>query len=373
MNPLSTAAATAAGWALSPLTRRLVGASRPRRPLELTGGDGWVETDATALTVAEGEYALWYGEDYATKSLVGEILSEDGTKVRRRVRGAAVPTGAFRALWTGHLQAAPEELDPAVEEVSITTADGETLSAWKFPPSSPTAAWAVHVQGIRTSRLVTLRSVEAARRAGLGSLVVTYRGAGDGPPQSASTLGQREWRDLADAVRWVRAAGAEHVTVVGWSMGAGVTLEMARQEPDLVDSLVLICPATNWARIVQHGVRRAKLPGFVTGWVTWALSSPAASRQAGLLEPLDFTRLNWALPGALTVPTLVVHSQGDDEIPGVLSREFAEAHPTLVTLVETKPAPHGWEANVDPDTFYQAVTERLEESRLRRRSTPTSA
>lgn len=373
MNPLSTAAASAAGWALSPLTRRLVGASRPRRPLSLTGGDGWVETAATPLTIAEGEYALWHGDDYATKSLIGEILFNDGSTVRRRVHGAAVPTGSFQALWTGHLQATPQELDPAMEEVSIATADGETLSAWKFPSTSPTTAWAVHVQGIRTSRLVTLRSVEAARRAGLASLVVTYRGAGDGPPQQASTLGQREWRDLADAVRWVRAAGADHVTIVGWSMGAGVSLEMARQEPALVDDLVLICPATNWTRIVQHGVRKAKLPGFFTRWVTWALSSPVASRQAGLLEPLDFARLNWSLAGALTVPTLVVHSQGDDEIPGVLSREFAEAHPTLVTLVETNPAPHGWEANVDPDTFYRSVTERLEQARLRSRSTSTTA
>lgn len=369
MNPLTTAAASSAGWALSPLTRKLVRASRPRRSLTLTGGDGWVETAATALTVADGEYALWHGRDYTTKSIVGEVLSDDGTKVRRRIHGAEVPTGSFRALWTGHLQATPQELEPAVEEVSITTCDGQTLPAWKFPPSSPTTAWAVHVQGIRTSRLVTLRSVEAARRAGLASLVVTFRGAGDGPPQPASTLGQREWRDVADAVRWVREAGAEHVTVVGWSMGAGISLELARQEPALVESLVLLCPATNWLKIVRHGVRRAKLPGFIAGWVIWALSSPVASRYAGLLEPLDFARLDWTTPGALTIPTLVLHSEGDDEIPGSLSREFAAAHPSLVTLVETKPAPHGWEANVDPDAFYRSVTERLEESRRHSRST----
>src|SRR5690606_28713314 len=110
------------------------------------------------------------------------------------------------------------------------------------------------------SRLVTLRSVEVAERAGLTSLVVTYRGAGDGPVAQVSYLGQREWSDLADAIAFARLHGASKVFVVAWSMGAGVALELLRREPEAFERLVLVAPATNWSHIVRHGIERAGLP-----------------------------------------------------------------------------------------------------------------
>ena len=189
--------------------------------------------------------------------------------------------------------------------------------------------------------------------------MITYRGSGDGPPASASTLGQAEWSDLADAIAYARSHGAAAVYVVAWSMGAGLALELLRHDPDAFDRLALIAPATNWRRIIRHGVKNAGLPVFFAPVVTWALGSRLASRLIGMPAPLDFDRLEWGRGVAMSIPTLVVHSAGDEEIPFELTRAFATAHPN-VTLVETAAAPHGWEANVDPELFRSTLTSWLE-------------
>ncbi len=351
--------ALGAAWLyfLRMLARRVVGAAPRRRPVEVSVVGETVILPRTIETEAPGNYGLWFGKDYTEHVVVGDVVACDAAAVTRSVVKTSphLPIGRFNALWTGHTLSSPGDLGVPWSTVDVPLADGGTAPAWLFPSERSPAPWAIHVQGIRTSRLVTMRAVEAAHRAGFASLVITYRGAGDGPVQPASTLGLSEWSDLHDATRYARAEGAPLVVVMAWSMGAGLALELARREPAAVDGLVLICPATNWRKIVQHGAQKAHLPRFVGGAAIRFLSSRVLSRLVGLSHPIDFDRLDWTRPGSVRLPTLVVHSAGDDEIPFELSREFADAHPEYVTLVETKPAPHGWEANVDPAGFSAAI------------------
>lgn len=339
------------------LARRVVGVTPRRKPLTVSREGDTVILPRSVETEAPGHYGLWFGEGFSEHAVVGDVLSTASSTVTRRVECPhATASAPFRALWTGHTLAGPAALGLPWRDVSVPLADGTAAPAWFFPVESERAPWAVHVQGIRTSRLVTLRAVEAAQRAGYASLVITYRSAGDGPPAEASTLGLSEWADLRDAVGYARSSGATAVTVMAWSMGAGLALELARREPAAVDNLILICPATNWRRIVRHGAEKAHLPPFVGSAAIGFLASPLLSRVVGLQRPIDFDALDWSRVDALTVPTLVIHSAGDDEIPVELSRDFAAAHPELVTLVETKSAPHGWEPNVDPAGFADAIS-----------------
>ncbi|WP_236478710.1 alpha/beta hydrolase, partial [Escherichia coli] len=59
----------------------------------------------------------------------------------------------------------------------------------------------------------------------------------------------------------------------------------------------------------------------------------------------------------LQVPALVIHSDGDTEIPVSLSRQFAAANPQQVTLVEIDGAEHAWEYNLDPERFNAAIVD----------------
>lgn len=339
------------------LGRRVVGVTPRRKPIAVTRTGETVILPRSEETSAAGEYGLWFGDGFAEHARVGEVVATDTTSVTRRLgeSTADAPSVSFPALWTGHTLRGPAALGRPWSDVGVPLADGGVAPAWFFPAATDDAPWVIHVQGIRTSRLVTLRGVDAAQEAGYASLVITYRGAGDGPPTEASTLGLTEWADLRDAVRYARANGAQRVTAIAWSMGAGLALELARRDPSALESLVLICPATNWRRIVHHGAAMAHLPRFVGAAAIGFLASPLLRRFVGLSRPIDFNALDWTRPGAVSIPTLVIHSPGDDEIPIELSRDFAAAHADAVRLVETRSAPHGWEPNVDPEGFAGAI------------------
>jgi pimeloyl-ACP methyl ester carboxylesterase len=345
-----------AAWFIRRLALRVVGVA-PRRKVIVARRIGeTIELPLSTLTIAPGNYGLWFGQKFEHHALVGAVEDSNDQRVVRRLMSAttAVPTVPFDAQWTGHVMHSPSQINAKWEDITIPLRDGTPAPAWLFRATDPGAPWVVHVQGIRTSRLVTLRSVEVSERAGLTSLVVAYRGAGDGPVAPVSYLGQREWSDLADAIAFARLNGAPKVFVVAWSMGAGVALELLRREPEAFERLVLVAPATNWSHIVRHGIERAGLPRFVGPIITWALGSPIGSRFVGTPAPLDFRHLDWSRGYKLSVPTLVLHSQGDDEIPYELTKDFAAEHPS-VTLVETASAPHGWEANVDPELFQSSL------------------
>lgn len=344
-------------WLIRKFAVRIVGVSPRRRVIIARRVGDKIELPNDPLTSAPGEYGLWFGEDFQDHALIGAIESLGDQHVTRAlVRSTvAVPTEPFEAQLTGHVMHSPSEIAAGWDDVLIPLRDGTAAPAWLFRSANEGAPWVVHVQGIRTSRLVTLRAVEPAARSGMTSLVITYRGAGDGPAAPVSSLGQREWSDLADAIAYARSHGAPAVYVVAWSMGAGLALELLRREPRAFERLALVAPATNWRRIVRRGVDRAGIPVVIAPVVIWVLGSPIASRLIGMPSPLDFERLDWSVGFNLEIPTLVLHSQGDEEIPFELTEKFAAAHPT-VTLVETASAPHGWEANVDPELFRSALT-----------------
>lgn len=352
---LGVLAATAA-LVIRMLARRVVGVKPRRKTVTVRRVGDAIELPRSDLTVVDGNYGLWFGERFEHHALIGPVVASDGTLVTRRLLRTTAPisTEPFEAQWTGHTMSGPAEIDPDWEDVAVPLRDGASAPAWLFRGRSLEAPWVIHVQGIRTSRLVTLRSVEVVQSAGLTSLAITYHGSGDGPSALASTLGQREWTDLADSVAYARSQGATAVYVVAWSMGAGLALELLRHEPWAFERLALIAPATNWPRIVRWGVQRAGMPEFVGSVVTSMLRSRVGSPLLGLPSQLDLNQLDWRRSVATTGATVVVHSRGDEEVPFEITSEFVSAHPDF-TLVETSAAPHGWEANVDPYMFQSAL------------------
>lgn len=346
---------------LRALGLRVVGA-RPRRKSIVVShaGPSSVLLKDSPETSALGTHMLRFGQDFQQHATLGQVQSRADGTVTRAVSDCSVPLpdGSWSAIVSSYPPVTAHPLFPRITDVAIVASDGVELPAWYIEGTS--GDWAIHVQGIRTSREVTLRSMEETVAAGMPTLSITYRGAGESSSSTpCSTLGQREWKDLLVAVDHARAHGARTITVVGWSMGAGIALELARRLPQSIDGMILIAPATNWTQIICHGATRAGLPGWVGGAVTWFVGTRPGAALLGLPEPLDMTRLNWSNAGDLRVRTLVIHSRGDGEIPYSLSEDFARAHGDWVQLVEFPAVPHAWEANTDPDRFASAFSEFL--------------
>lgn len=345
----------------------------------LPGGDRWtpvlettddsIQLPITDDTVRPGEYGLWHdGTGHTTVGPVLEVDEAAGT-VRRAVVRTSGDVSA-RVRWSGHVHPDPAAMDVDWAELDLPTPVGPA-PAWVIRPRGAGTAeapgtapadgttWAVHVHGIRTTRVTALRTVPAALEAGWTSIVPSFRGDGEAPWQGrASHLGAREWPDVEAALDHAVANGAARLVVVGWSMGATITHELLARSAhrDRIAGLVLVSPALDWETTVRSQAGRAGLPGFVVGAALRAMALPLVCRVVGLRSPVDVRALSWLHAPRNLPPTLLIHSSGDTTVPFAVSQEFADAHPGTVTLAVSEPAEHAWERNVDAVWFDSTIT-----------------
>lgn len=348
----------------------------------LPGGDRWtpvleatddsIQLPITDDTVRPGEYGLWHdGTGHTTVGPVLEVDQAAGT-VRRAVVRTSGDVSA-RVRWSGHVHPDPAAMDVDWAELDLPTPVGPA-PAWVIRPGGPAPAapaaaapaaaaaattWAVHVHGIRTTRVTALRTVPAALEAGWTSIVPSFRGDGEAPWQGrASHLGAREWPDVEAALDHAVANGAERLVIVGWSMGATITHELLARSAhrDRVAGIVLVSPALDWETTVRSQAGRAGLPGFVVGAALRAMAIPLVCHVVGLRSPVDVRALSWLHAPRNLPPTLLIHSSGDTTVPFAVSQEFADAHPGTVTLAVSEPAEHAWERNVDAVWFDTTIT-----------------
>lgn len=335
----------------------------------LPGGDRWtpvlettddsIQLPITDDTVRPGEYGLWHdGTGHTTVGPVLEVDEAAGT-VRRAVVRTSGDVSA-RVRWSGHVHPDPAAMDVDWAELDLPTPVGPA-PAWVIRPGGPAPAttWAVHVHGIRTTRVTALRTVPAALEAGWTSIVPSFRGDGEAPWQGrASHLGAREWPDVEAALDHAVANGAERLVIVGWSMGATIAHELLARSAlrDRIAGIVLVSPALDWETTVRSQAGRAGLPGFVVGAALRAMAMPLVCHVVGLRSPVDVRALSWLHAPRNLPPTLLIHSSGDTTVPFAVSQEFADAHPGTVTLAVSEPAEHAWERNVDAVWFDTTIT-----------------
>ncbi|KRE28238.1 alpha/beta hydrolase [Agromyces sp. Soil535] len=319
---------------------------------------------ATEETLQPGRYGLW-NADQSEYALIGEVVTRDPEQanVTRRVLSLSTTPQAFGsdAVWTGHVFRTPTDVVPDARELTIDTPAGE-CPAWFLPAHNPGRTWAIHVHGIRTTRITALRTVPAALEAGLPSLVVSFRGDGEGPettPAGISHLGSTEWEDIDAAIGHAIANGAEDVVIFGWSMGATASLIAAERglNADRVRAMVLIGPAVDWSATIAAGARKAHLPGVLGALAFWALTTPGICRLTGLTSPLPRRDLVWTKNARIDLPIFVIHSPADRDLPIDASREFVAQSPFRRTLQEfAGGALHCWEYNHAPEVFNGAIS-----------------
>lgn len=194
----------------------------------------------------------------------------------------------------------------ALQTVALSTADGLMLHAWYLAPAAgqPMLVYFHGNGGNLGDRAGRLRRFAAA---GLGVLLVEYRGYGGNPgrPTEAGLYADaRAALDFAAA----RAIPTERLVLWGESLGSGVAVRMASERP--VAAVVLEAPYTSLV-----DVARRQYP-----WLP-----------AGLLVADRFPSRDRI--GQVTAPLLVLHGERDAVIPVAQGR----------ALLAATPGPHeGW-------------------------------
>jgi hypothetical protein len=138
---------------------------------------------------------------------------------------------------------------PEMRTIALAAADGLTLRAWYRAPTASGAPNLLYFHGNDEHLGTRADKVRPYLDAGLGVLLVSYRGYGGNPGRPSE---QGLYHDARAALAFLAAEGAGPGDIVyyGESLGSGVAVQLALEAPPA--ALVLEAPYTDVAAVGQR-------------------------------------------------------------------------------------------------------------------------
>lgn len=241
--------------------------------------------------------------------------------------GAALILALGAGLWAfqDHLIYFPDPAPPPspaalgltrVEERRITTQDGLELLTWRLREAEPGAPVILYLHGNGGSLLHRARRVQRFQQLGWGALFVQWRGYGGNPgrPGEAGLA-----LDALAGLHSLRAEGVApaRITVWGESLGTGIAIRLAAEQPGEIAAAVLESPYTSLLDLAR--LHYPILP-------------------AGLMLRDHFDSA--VRIGRVRAPILVLNGEADTLIPPGMSRELAQHARVPVEIWEAPGAGH---------------------------------
>ncbi|WP_424468071.1 alpha/beta hydrolase [Pseudoclavibacter helvolus] len=338
------------------LARAITRVTPTRRREELLAVDqNKITFASTHTTRLPGRYAV-IDPDSGAHAQLGAVIHDDGKRVTRELENT---TGRFTpgpVRWSGVYHSTPGQVGQH-RTVEIAATSG-ILDGWIFNERAKSSTWAVHIHGQGATLHSALRGVPACTRAGLTSLVAPYYGdrrAAADPHRT--TFGALEGRDVHAGIEFARRAGASHVVLVGWSLGAHVALGLAQATNLPVRALVLIDPPLDWRGVLEHYRRRGRfIPRPLFAAALALIQAPILHRAAGIPVPVPLHRNYLDLPMETSIPVLAITSDGDRDVPTMQLEHFARLN-TSVRVERFPHVPHTMEWNRDAERWDSIVAE----------------
>lgn len=211
-----------------------------------------------------------------------------------------------RRPWPDYRFSAFEVGVPA-DEVSFAADDGTRLAGWWFDrPGSERVVIVSH--GHRGTKSDMLGIGPGLWRAGNTVLLFDFRGNGDSEdgPQS---LAHYEQADLRAAITYAVSRRPDAtIVLVGFSMGAAVSILVAAGDPR-VRAVVADSPFADMRGVVAHALGKLRLPPMPLLWLTDRATRWRYGYGFAEVAPIDVI-------GALAPrPLLLLHGEGDSVIP----------------------------------------------------------
>ena len=223
------------------------------------------------------------------------------------------------------------------EDVFFSAADGTQLHGWYLPGEAgePVLVFCHGNAGNISHRVDNLRLL---RQLGLAVFIISYRGYGrsEGKPSEDGT-----YSDMRGALSWLKDKGwrAERMIYFGRSVGAGVALQLALEQPP--GALVLESPFTS---IPAMGRLHYSLLWTLGGWA------------------LDARYDNLEKIGRLKSPLLVFHGDRDDIVPHRMGKELFDRAPQPKSFYSIAGAAHNDTYGVGGAAYWQRWRELIKEN-----------
>jgi len=291
----------------------------------------------------------YYGLDWeGGHAVLGPVASTGDDSVTRQVSdvsGYLVPGVEDAHLDTNVYAGNPRTaLGLPYANVSVKGELGP-MPAWLIPGTSST--WAIVVHGINDTPQVGLRISPELHRLGLPTMLITYREDQGAPesPDGFHHMGLTEWKDLQAAAQYALSHGADHLVLIGYSMGGSLVTQFLEHSPlaSYTKAVVLDAPALNWKAILEFNAEEMGFPGFFALPVEWGIGARIDADWSSL-DAIQHTK-------ELHYPTLLFHGKEDQVVPIKTSEEFAQNLPNSVTFFAVPKADHTQSWNVDPPLY----------------------
>lgn len=205
------------------------------------------------------------------------------------------------------------------EDVTFASRDGLQIGGWWIPAQSPTGT-VILCPGQNGSMDKDVPQAVPLHKAGFNVLMFDFRAHGRSEGQYV-TIGALEQADLLGAVDFLAAQkGITRVGVLGFSMGAGVALMAAAQEPKIA-ALVVDGAWPRLDRLVTRRVQQSELPDRIAAWLarlTLLIGSLRVGYQIYRANPVE-------VADQVRGPVLFIHGEADpfvstDEIESLVGR-----------------------------------------------------
>jgi uncharacterized protein len=199
----------------------------------------------------------------------------------------------------------PADFPFAIEKVTFTTNDHQTLAGWLVPtPKSERAIVLLH--GYTGNRKQMLPRARFFREQGYAALLYDARACGESSGNHIS-FGFRERHDVIAAVMFLQARGYTDIACLGVSQG-GATILFAAEELSGVKCVICESVYDEMTHAVDRRMRRyTGLPGCVGA----CLLVPFAEERIGLsiddVRPVDHI-------GSLKCPVFIISGTNDNRV-----------------------------------------------------------
>jgi fermentation-respiration switch protein FrsA (DUF1100 family) len=260
-------------------------------------------------------------------------------------RSAFVPA---RPFYLDDFKFTPFEFQADYEDVELVTADGISFGAWYFrQPGSPQTI--IISNGHKGQRQGALGIAVALWRKGFNVILYSYRGM-PGSDRAPITFGIKEVLELQAVIAFARRRIANaRIGLLGYSMGAVVTLLGAAGEPG-VEALVLDSPFSDLRAVLVENTRhRAKLPGAPIVWLAGLMFRLRTRSRLADCSPLN------VLSSLEPRPLFFIHGGADDVISVNHSRRLYDSYrgPREIWIVQG--APHAGAYHADRPLYVERV------------------
>lgn len=251
--------------------------------------------------------------------------------------------------------------DYELVEASYQTPLGQ-MDAWHLPADGTT--WVIHVHGLGATPEEAEHLFDPLQAAGYPQLAITIRNDENQPtdPTGYHQYGVTEFEDIAGAMEFAQANGAESIVFSGFSTGSSHILSFAfKNNLDDIKGMFFDSPNIDLGDTVDFQGSLEELPILpfnVPTTLSWVAKFFTSLRIDVNWKSIDYVDKASA---ALRVPVLVHHGIEDQSVPVSQSIAFAEAQPDLVRLIQVPGAGHVDSYEVDPEAYVGEILHFLDQ------------